>query len=262
MKIPSLLILFYFLSLNNNFSQTINLNGYYQGKNLIVQNPFISTGVGFCVFEVLVNGQTTTDEINSNEFDIDLSNLKLHQGQKINVKIKFKKGCLPKVLNSEVIKAKSTFTLNSIEIDEKNSMLKWSTKDENGELPYIVQQFKWNKWTSIKEVQGTGKSDDNSYLCSILFHSGENRFRLKQVDFTNIPRYSKEIAAKINLPPVTFKINKVKKIISFSAKTDYEIFDLNGKIIFMGSASEINLAKLNKGKYYLNYDNTMTEFMQ
>ena len=30
--------------------------GNYQGKDLYVQNPFLDSGVGFCVFEVMVNG--------------------------------------------------------------------------------------------------------------------------------------------------------------------------------------------------------------
>jgi hypothetical protein len=42
----------------------IVLEGNYQGKNLFIQNPFSEAGVGFCVFEVTVNDQIATDEIN------------------------------------------------------------------------------------------------------------------------------------------------------------------------------------------------------
>ena len=43
----------------------IVLEGNYQGKNLFIQNPFSEAGVGFCIFEVTVNDQIATDEINS-----------------------------------------------------------------------------------------------------------------------------------------------------------------------------------------------------
>ena len=50
------------------FSQvgTLILEGNYQGKNVYVQNPNAASGVGFCVSEVLVNGNITTDELNQN----------------------------------------------------------------------------------------------------------------------------------------------------------------------------------------------------
>ena len=47
------------------FSQEIVLEGTFQGDNLFVKNPFAPSGVGFCVYEVNVNGLTSTDEINS-----------------------------------------------------------------------------------------------------------------------------------------------------------------------------------------------------
>jgi hypothetical protein len=49
----------------------IVLEGNFQGKNLFIQNPFSEAGVGFCVFEVTVNDQIATDEINSSAFELD-----------------------------------------------------------------------------------------------------------------------------------------------------------------------------------------------
>ena len=66
----------------------IVLEGNYQGKNLYIQNPFGSSGVGFCVMEVLVNDQVSEDETNSSAFEIDFKNFKLKLGDKIEVKIK------------------------------------------------------------------------------------------------------------------------------------------------------------------------------
>ena len=66
---------------------TIVLEGNYQGKNLYVQNPYASGGVGFCVQEVKVNGKTTTDETNSSAFEIDLKAQGLKIGELIAQKL-------------------------------------------------------------------------------------------------------------------------------------------------------------------------------
>src|SRR4051812_13861614 len=85
------------------FAGNIVLEGNYQGKNLYVQNPFAGSGVGFCTIKVEVNGQVTTDEINSSAFEIDFTNLQLKIGDKVSVKIEHKDDCKPKVLNPEVL---------------------------------------------------------------------------------------------------------------------------------------------------------------
>ena len=71
------------------FSQggVIVIEGNYQGKNLYVQNPFASGGVGFCVTEVYVNGNLTTDETQSSAFEIDFKPHKLTIGDKVEIKI-------------------------------------------------------------------------------------------------------------------------------------------------------------------------------
>ena len=69
------------------------LEGTYQGRNLYVQNPFASSGVGFCVVSVEVNGQTSIDEINSSAFEIDFLSYQLKKGQPVQVKIEYKSDC-------------------------------------------------------------------------------------------------------------------------------------------------------------------------
>ena len=59
MKKFILYLLFCFTGVNFVSAQggVIILEGNYQGKNLYIQNPFGSGGVGFCVTEVKVNGK-------------------------------------------------------------------------------------------------------------------------------------------------------------------------------------------------------------
>ena len=79
-----------FVSTSGFSTGVIVLEGNYQGKNLYIQNPFAGSGVGFCVQEVRVNGNVTTDEIASSAFEIDFRNLQLKVGDKVEVKITHK----------------------------------------------------------------------------------------------------------------------------------------------------------------------------
>jgi hypothetical protein len=249
-----------FLALNSK-AGVIVLEGNYQGKNLYVQNPFAGSGVGFCVSEVTINGEVSTDEINSSAFEIDLSVYNFKNGDKIEIKIKHKDDCKPKVLNPEVLKPKSTFEVVSIKV-EKDGTLKWSTKNENGKLPFIVEQFRWNKWVKVGEVQGNGVETLSEYSLKIPPHSGENKFRVKQVDYTGEPRYSNVVKYKSTIPEVTFGPVKVADEIMFSDETMFEVYDTYGNIVKKGTTKRLDVSNLPKGIYYLNYDNKSDKFVK
>lgn len=250
------------------FSQggVIILEGNYQGKNLYVQNPFGAGGVGFCVTEVLVNGNITTDEVNSSAFEIDFKPHKLAIGEKVEIKIKHKEDCKPKVLNPEVLKPKSTFEVISMTVD-KDGNLKWSTKSETGKLAFAVEQFRWNKWVKVGEVDGVGTPSTNNYTFKITPHSGKNQIRVRQTDYSGQPRLSKPVDFMSDIKEVTFAPVKVSKDISFvagdkPAETMYEIYDQYGNVVKRGYGSSVDASNLAKGGYFLNYDNKMGEFIK
>jgi hypothetical protein len=244
----------------------IVLEGIYQGKNLYIQNPFGSSGVGFCVQEVRVNGNVTTDEIASSAFEIDLRNFQFKLGDKVEIKIIHKDDCKPKVLNPEVLNPKSTFEIVSMSL-EKDLTFKWSTKGEAGKLPYSIEQFRWNKWVKVAEVEGMGTAELNNYSFKVVPHSGKNQYRVKQIDYTGQPKFSKTLEYMSSSPAVTFSPAKVSKEISFfngdtPVETMFEIYDQFGNIVKRGFASTIDASSLTKGVYYLNYDNVMGEFIK
>lgn len=236
----------------------LELRGTFQGENLYVKNPFAASGVGFCVYEVTVNGQTTTDEINSSAFEIDLGVFQFTIGEAIIVGIKFKDDCEPKVLNPEVLNPRATFEVTDLNIT--NDKLSWTTTKEAGALPFIIEQYRWNKWVKVGEIQGKGSNISNAYSVDVRTHSGENKFRVKQVDYRNKPRYSQETKTIASKAEVTFSPNKVDDRIAFSAPTLYEIYDEYGGIVFKGYGAEVNVAGIEKGRYYINYDNKMERF--
>ncbi len=250
------------------FSQggVIILEGNYQGKNLYVQNPFGSGGVGFCVTEVFVNGNITTDETNSSAFEIDFKSHKLAIGEKVEIKIKHKEDCKPKVLNPEVLKPKSTFEVINMSV-EKDGTVKWSTKSETGKLAFAVEQFRWNKWVKVGEADGIGTPSTNNYTFKIAPHSGKNQIRVRQTDYSGQPRLSKPVDFTSEVPDISFAPIKVSKDISFVSgdkpyETMYEIYDQYGNVVKRGFGSSVDASNLAKGGYFLNYDNKMGEFIK
>jgi hypothetical protein len=237
----------------------IVLEGNYQGKNLFIQNPFSEAGVGFCVFEVTVNDQIATDEINSSAFEIDMNNFGLKMGDRVVVKVKHKDGCTPVVLNPEVLRPKSTFDIVSQTIG-KDGVYRWTTSNETGELPYIVEQKRWNKWVKMGEVMGKGRPGEHTYEFKVTPHSGENTYRVKQVDLSKRARFSETITyTDPSVALVTWGPVKAKEEIIFSAKTLYEIYDQYGNIVKRGYADRVEVASLKRDMYYLNYDNKTGE---
>lgn len=234
------------------------VEGRYQLKNVFIQNGFAASGVGYCAYQVKVNGQVTTDEVNSSAFEIDLASLKLQVGDKVVIEIAHKEGCSPKVLNPDALKPKPTFDIVSINISQEG-LLTWTTKNEFGSLPFIIEQYKWNKWVLVGEVSGEGTPEQHSYKFKVNPHSGENKFRIKQIGFGFQPRYSTHVTMTSLMDKPTYQVAKDSKSISFSSETAYEIYDFYGNVVKKGFGNNIDISNLNKGKYYLCYDNLVTE---
>jgi hypothetical protein len=269
MKKLLLSLVFLMVSAAASTASVIVLEGNYQGKNLYVQNPFTGSGVGFCVYEVRVNDQVTTDEIASSAFEVDFKNFQLKIGDKVEVKIMHKEDCKPKVLNPEALKPKSTYEMIKMTVDPDGTV-KWQTKSESGKLPFVIEQFKWNKWVKVGEVEGKGTNGPNDYSFKIVPHSGKNQIRVKQTDYTNQPRPSKPVDMNSTVPELSFSPARADKKITFheagnigkTVETQYEIYDQYGNVVKKGFGSEVDVSNLARGVYYLNFDNKMTEFIK
>ena len=241
----------------NNETSIIH-EGHYQGKNLYVQNPFSGSGVGFCVIAVYVNGDVTTDQVNSSAFEIDFSNLSLKVGSPVTVKIQHKLDCLPKVLNPEVLRPRSTFETISININE-DEVLQWKTSEEQGKLTYIIEQYRWSKWVKAGEVDGNGDSGTHSYDFKISPHSGDNKYRVKQIDYTGKPRISPSSDFSSAIAAISIPNPRVKDKLEFTGETLYEIYDTYGNLVKKGFGRNIGVTNLKKGLYYINYDSKTGE---
>jgi hypothetical protein len=235
------------------------VEGKFQNKNIYIQNSFGANGVGFCATEIKVNGKITTDEVNSSAFEIDLTAMNIKPGQKVVIEISHKSDCTPVILNPEVLKPRPTYEVVSMSINSAG-ILKWTAKNESGSLPYVVEQFKWNKWVYVGEVQGLGSPENHDYSFQITTHSGENKFRIKQVGLGSTPKLSSTVILNSNTDKPNFMIYKDNNAIQYTIETAFEIYDVFGTIVKKGFGKETNIENLAKGKYYLCYDNQVEEF--
>jgi hypothetical protein len=236
-----------------SFAEVVVISGIYQGKDLYVKNPVTTSGIGYCIFEVLVNGNITSDEVNSPAFAVDLAVWGLKQGEAVEIVLRCKENCDVKIINPEVIYPNSTFEVVNMNLTPEG-MLTWATTKESSSIPYIIEQFRWNRWIKVGEVIGQGKSGENAYSFQAKLHSGQNTFRVYQLDYKG-QRTSQEIKVTSNTKEVLIKNNKVSSSIEFSEETDFEIYSEYGALVKAGRGSSVDSSKFFKGKYYVSFDN-------
>ncbi len=261
-----LLIVFFLFVLKGSFGSTLSVEGTYQGKNLYIQNPMSDDGFGYCATKVTVNGDVMPGGTNMGAFEIDFANFNIAIGEPVFIVIDHNDGCTPKILNPEVLLPRSTFVVTAINVSSTGK-LTWKTTGEQGKLPFHIEQYRWDKWVTIGEVDGKGSSGNNAYEFLVSPHSGQNTIRVVQVDHSGSKRESKQVTFKSNLTQVVKSPAKVKDMIYFSSngkpsETRFEIFDAYGNIVKKGVGASVNCQNLIPGAYYINFDNVNEKFIK
>jgi hypothetical protein len=265
-KIKLLLPVFFAMFSSITSFAALSIEGSYQGKNLYVQNPEDGDGFGFCATKVTVNGDVMPGGCASSAFEIDFSLFNIEIGEPVFIVIEHNDGCKPKILNPEVLLPRSTFNTVEIKVSASGA-LTWKTTNEQGKLPYFIEQYRWNKWVQVGEVQGKGTPGTNSYEFQVAPHSGENTVRVVQVDHSGTKRSSQEVKFTSTIAAVEKNPVKVKDVINFTAagksvETKYEIYDAYGNIVKKGVGNSVPCANLLKGAYYINFDNKTEKFFK
>lgn len=151
---------------------------------------------------------------------------------------------------------KDTVEFTSLKI-QSDGLLYWTTKNEASSAPFIVEQFRWNRWIKLGEVNAVGTSNKNNYSFQTVLHSGKNIFRVKQISEAYA---SRELKYDAEEPKLSFKLRKKSLEITFSGETHYEIYDAAQKLLKKGYAASVSIENLPKGIYTLNYDNSTDSF--
>ncbi len=242
------------------YSQTkIILEGRYQGKNVYVQNPYSTKGdSSFCTKKVTVNGERVNVKLTSAAFVIQLDSMGFNLGDTLYVEIFHEEDCKPKILDSDNGTPRITYELVSI---DSNAVLHWVSKNEIGKSLFVIEQFRWNKWVKVGEMDGKGGTEENVYSIQVVPHSGENQFRVKQ-SYGTTSGLSKTVYYKSKGKKVTFQHGHIHTEVVFSEETMYEVYDQEGNLLMKGTGKIIDCRKLPKSAYYLNYDNNQGEFIK
>jgi hypothetical protein len=255
LSVVSFFLLFSILS----YAAELKLQGFYTGANLYVENP--SAGKGFCVTKVMVNDVLTTDEINSNAFEIDFSRLNIAVGTAVNTVITHRDDCTPIVVNPRVLQKtdKAVFTMAKI---DKNMNLTWSVTGKLPDRTFYVEQFRWNKWIGVAEMPLKDSVNPAIFSYEVTMHSGNNQFRIYYKDADGEPVYSKTVKYLSKKPELTVENLKVSDKLILNGETLYEVLDEKGNLVQDGFTKDIDVSKLEKGKYWLNFDNKTVQFLK
>ena len=230
----------------------IKIEGSYFGRNIYILNTINSNPEDLCVTAISVNGKNILTPVTSSSFEVDFVAVGLKVGDKVSLVITTKGNCNPNIINREVLSAYPACDFVYSKTD-KNSV-NWATKGENGELPFLIQQFKWNRWVTMGEVIGKGLPDSTSYTYQVKHLNGVNSYRVIQKDDHGRMVSSPEMTSRSSNPEVTMINNKGNNI-TFSEETQYEIYDAAGSLLLSGMATEVDISSIAKGEYYLAYAN-------
>jgi len=267
MLVRLLFLLLIFSSLISNAQvELLSLEGTYQEKNLIVNNPPMADGFGFCISKVLVNGEILPAVIQTSHFEIDFKLFHLKKGDDVFVVLEHAVGCEPRFLNPSILLPKSTFVCTQINTT-KEGELTWTTNNEQAILDFSIEQFKWGRWVEVGQVKGKGSKGANHYQFQLTPHSGKNTVRVSQTDSSGKPRFSKSTSFISATPEVGFSPTKVHTTLTFKAKgqvvkTKYEIYDAYGNLLKTGFGNTVDCRNIVSGVYFINYDNKTGKFIK
>ena len=233
-------------------SDSIMFSGKYYETNLYIFNPSVADS--FSVYMVVVNQDSIYDELLSNAVEVDFQLLGIEPEGDVQVIIYFDSLYPPLVVNPEVLYSSTKFKFSKPRI--KKEVLSWRVYGDVSDYPFIVQQFRWNMWREVAEVDPLDTIENNLYSVQIFPHSGINTFRLKAINIQGEVVYSKEATYRPPwIKPVYIKSYKVKDELEFTSETEYEIYDEDGKLLTKGVERYVDISAFPPGEYWVNYDN-------
>ncbi len=247
------------MSVNTMAQDTeFTITGEYQGKSLYVQNPLSPDKVNFCSSEIYLNEKLVLSSPKTSAYVIDLSALAI--GDPVFVKIVHRDGCIPKIINPQVIRSKSKFQFLNIRADAQ--AISWTTIGEMPYGKYFVEHYTNKSWINISTISGKGSFESNQYNLKPDHHSGDNKYRIKYLQNDNKIFFSEVISYFSDNDPISFSPSLVIDKITLSKETDYMVMDSYGNKIASGKGAVIPLPNLQAGMYTLYIDNREEKFVK
>ena len=235
----------------------MTINGFYQGKNLFVQNP-LSDGE-FCVVSVFLNNEKLISYPKVSVFEVNMSNLKMNES--VSGKILYRNNCEPKILNEQVIKSKSRFEFTSVNVDI--DAVNWSSKGEKmGSVFYLQRLSVSNEWEDLGKFDCKGNVSANFYSVPSEHCTGLNQYRLKFVE-EDLIFYSKTVSFQLERTPITIYPRRVSDVLNFTTDKPirYSVYSKEGVKLKEGKGTSVNCTDLKPDDHYtVVYDNQKKTF--
>ena len=156
-------------------------------------------------------------------------------------------------------KVMATFSMETFFVKEEGFVC-WTATQEQGSLPYVVEQYLFDKWVAVGEVKGIGTPTPNSYSVPVTLNSGENKFRIRQKGYDKMSRFSNAITYYSKKEAVSYNVTDDNQTLIFSTDTYFIIYNPYGAIVRQGYGNSLNIADYPKGYYCLIYDNRLGGF--
>ena len=240
----------------------LEFQGYYQGKNLFIENEFLKDFNHHCVTNVYVNSKHLLDHPEESVVEVDLSSFNV--GDTLNFRIYHKKGCKPTFVNRKDVEVPTHhFAYTSITVNENN--VRWETKGEEPIGKFSLQQMLNKTWKDVKFIRGTGTLSVNTYTTPGHHLAGSNLYRVKYRSSTGVVAYSKEVVYQSDKSAIIFYPKRVIDFITFDSddhrEVEFAVYDLDDKFLFKGQGILIDCRGLPSSQFYiLKYENKEERF--
>lgn len=248
MKVIYLIFLVLYVVTHTATAAELVLHGVYQGKDIYVQNPYSREVKGFCTEAVFVNDEEVISNPRTTAYKIPLSHLKLRD--LVVIRIKYREGCAPRVVNPEVIQRVEGFEFLTAQAGR--NAVSWLTK---GELPggnfYVERKVTDQEWQVVEEFTAKGQPESNNYQIPIHHRGGENIYRIKYKSDDSIEAYSLNFSYLFEEAPITFYPKEATTKLYLSEETEYLIIDASGRKYKRGKGRIITIHNLQPGEYFL-----------
>jgi len=224
----------------------------YTCQNIYIQNPFADDLNHYCIDSIELNGKLYTKDVEKSSIAIKLDSLYIPLGSPIKITLYYKVTCMPKILTPMHPRG-SKLTFNSIQLN-KDGVLTWKTTNDSIGIrpPFLIEQFRFNRWIRISEIEQTWKSE-NTYSTRVNLLPGINTFRINSYS----GYISDTITIDSEIKPIPYSIDSINKKITFADSVSFEL-QRNDKFSIRfdnGRNTMIDFSMYEPGKYILFYDN-------
>ncbi len=237
-------------------TDTLRVSGLYYGSNVFVYNN--SKEDLFGLKKIIVNNDTITDELNYNGIEIDLESYQMEEESRVNILLIYAASLAPVVVNPDALMPSVRFRITKPKY-LKDNVIQWKVNGIPGDDPVVVEQYRYNSWRVVAEIDPVDTVANNVYTLTVKPHSGNNQFRVRCHDINNEELISKELLFNPGFAKNGIQNIKYESEIVLNYKAEFELYNEEGTLVKSGEDRYIKTSDLPKGKYLLFVDNQIIE---